>query len=78
MSMADPSSGDVVIDVVDTHQHLWDLSRLDYSWTKGIPILNRSFTYDDYVAAARASDDEAAPHEDHSRRGRPGREAPLR
>lgn len=38
--------------LVDTHQHLWDLKQFPYSWTAGIPALNRSFTIDDYLAAA--------------------------
>ena len=38
--------------LVDTHQHLWDLQKFPYSWCTGIPALNRSFLFDDYVAAA--------------------------
>jgi predicted TIM-barrel fold metal-dependent hydrolase len=38
--------------LVDTHQHLWDLKQFPYSWTAGIPALNRSFVFDDYAAAA--------------------------
>jgi len=38
--------------LVDTHQHLWDLDRLPYSWCAGLPALNRSFRIDDYAAAA--------------------------
>ena len=38
--------------LVDTHQHLWDLTRFPYSWCAGIPALNRSFRFDDYAAAA--------------------------
>lgn len=40
-----------VVEIVDTHQHLWDLSRYGYSWCAGIPVLNRSFTMPDYLAA---------------------------
>jgi hypothetical protein len=29
--------------IVDTHQHLWDLSRFKLPWLKGVPKLNRSF-----------------------------------
>ena len=39
------------LDIVDTHQHLWDLSRHRYSWCAGIPLLNRSYTMPDYQAA---------------------------
>ncbi|BET68336.1 amidohydrolase [Opitutales bacterium ASA1] len=38
--------------LVDTHQHLWDLEQLPYSWTDGIEKLRRSFRFDDYLAAA--------------------------
>ncbi|MGH7993562.1 MAG: amidohydrolase family protein [Limisphaerales bacterium] len=39
--------------LIDTHQHLWDLEQFPYSWCAGIPALNRSFRFDDYLAAAR-------------------------
>ncbi|WP_438482619.1 amidohydrolase family protein [Oleiharenicola lentus] len=38
--------------LIDTHQHLWDLQRFPYSWCAGIPVLNRSFVLADYVAAS--------------------------
>jgi predicted TIM-barrel fold metal-dependent hydrolase len=38
--------------LVDTHQHLWDLDRLRYSWCAAIPTLNRSFHFADYAAAS--------------------------
>ncbi|MDA0334426.1 MAG: amidohydrolase family protein [bacterium] len=37
--------------IVDTHQHLWDLSRFSLPWLAGLDALDRSFTLDDYVAA---------------------------
>jgi predicted TIM-barrel fold metal-dependent hydrolase len=37
--------------IIDTHQHLWELDRFPYSWTKGNPVLGRSFTVADYRAA---------------------------
>lgn len=40
------------MDLIDTHQHLWDLSRFPYRWCQGIPQLNRSFLPQDYTAAA--------------------------
>ena len=40
------------IQIIDTHQHLWDLNRFGYSWTASIPKLNRSFLMSDYLAAA--------------------------
>jgi predicted TIM-barrel fold metal-dependent hydrolase len=42
------------IQIIDTHQHLWDLSRHRYSWTAGSEKLNRSFTPGDYSDAAAA------------------------
>lgn len=38
--------------LVDTHQHLWNLDQFPYSWTAGIPALNRSFLFDHYASAA--------------------------
>ncbi len=40
------------MDLVDTHQHLWDLDRFSYSWCASIPVLNRSFGYSDYLRAS--------------------------
>lgn len=37
--------------IVDTHQHLWDLSRFRLPWLKGAPALNRSFLLEDYRRA---------------------------
>jgi len=39
--------------IVDTHQHLWDLDLCRYSWVDSIPALNRSFRMADYLAAAK-------------------------
>ncbi|MBN1419070.1 MAG: amidohydrolase family protein [Planctomycetes bacterium] len=41
------------IPIVDTHQHLWDLSKLRLPWLEGSKALNRSFLLDDYLEAAR-------------------------
>lgn len=38
--------------LVDTHQHLWDLTQFGYSWTDGLPPLKRSFLLADYAQAA--------------------------
>jgi predicted TIM-barrel fold metal-dependent hydrolase len=38
--------------LVDTHQHLWDLRQFPCSWCAGLPALNRSFLLEDYLAAA--------------------------
>ncbi len=39
--------------IVDTHQHLWDLDKLPYSWTANQPKLNRSFRIPDYLEATQ-------------------------
>lgn len=41
------------IPVVDTHQHLWDLSKFNLPWTKGNEKLGRSFVTSDYLAAIK-------------------------
>ena len=40
-----------IIPIVDTHQHLWDLSRIRLTWLS--PPLDRSFTPKDYAEATR-------------------------
>lgn len=42
--------------IVDTHQHLWDLDKFSYAWTKGNPTLNRSFRLTDYREATKGLD----------------------
>jgi predicted TIM-barrel fold metal-dependent hydrolase len=37
--------------IVDTHQHLWDLDLFQYSWLKSTPSLDRSFRMADYLRA---------------------------
>lgn len=37
--------------IIDTHQHLWDLTQFSYVWTKRNELLNRSFLMSDYSAA---------------------------
>jgi predicted TIM-barrel fold metal-dependent hydrolase len=39
--------------IVDTHQHLWDLDLFRYSWLSSLPQLNRSFRMADYLTAAK-------------------------
>src|ERR1700728_1030808 len=41
----------VTMPIVDTHQHLWDLSRFKLPWLKGAPGLDRSFLAKDYRQA---------------------------
>lgn len=38
--------------IVDTHQHLWDLDLFRYRWLASLPRLNRSFRMADYLTAA--------------------------
>jgi predicted TIM-barrel fold metal-dependent hydrolase len=38
--------------IVDTHQHLWDVDLFRYSWLDSVPGLNRSFRMPDYLAAS--------------------------
>lgn len=40
--------------IVDTHQHLWDLDLFQYSWLSGLPSLDRSFRMPDYLEATAA------------------------
>jgi L-fuconolactonase len=37
--------------IVDTHLHIWDLSRLRYPWLASVPQLNHSHLIDDYRRA---------------------------
>jgi L-fuconolactonase len=39
--------------IVDSHQHLWDLDLFQYSWLRSAPSLNRSFRMADYLDATR-------------------------
>src|SRR5579864_3005740 len=39
------------MEIVDTHQHLWDLDLFQYSWLQSVPALNRSFRMADYLHA---------------------------
>jgi predicted TIM-barrel fold metal-dependent hydrolase len=44
------------MEIVDTHQHLWDKELFSYSWCNSIPELNRSFRLNDYREATRETD----------------------
>ena len=44
-----------MLDIIDTHQHLWNLDRLNLPWVNGIPELNRSYKFTDYLRAAENS-----------------------
>jgi predicted TIM-barrel fold metal-dependent hydrolase len=43
----------VPMQIIDTHQHLWDLDLFQYSWLDSVPALNRSYRMPDYIAAAQ-------------------------
>jgi predicted TIM-barrel fold metal-dependent hydrolase len=40
-----------VLHIIDTHQHLWDLTRFRLPWHKNVKKLARSFVMDDYLKA---------------------------
>ena len=42
--------------IIDTHLHIWDTQQLSYSWLLDVPILNRSFTLDDFTKATEGID----------------------
>ena len=42
-----------LLPIVDTHQHLWDLSKLRLPWLKSSAQLNRSFVTKDYLEATQ-------------------------
>jgi len=37
--------------IVDTHQHLWDLDLFKYWWLADVPAINRSYRMSDYLEA---------------------------
>src|SRR6266478_6570517 len=39
--------------IVDTHQHLWDPEMFRYSWLQSAPSLNRAFRMSDYLATTQ-------------------------
>ena len=39
--------------IVGTHQHLWDLDLFHYAWLETAPSLNRSFRMEDYLQATK-------------------------
>lgn len=41
------------MNIVDTHQHLWDLNRFKLPWLKDVPALNRSYHVSDYLEASK-------------------------
>jgi len=41
------------MNIVDTHQHLWDKDLFHYAWLQPLPVLDRSFRLSDYSEATR-------------------------
>lgn len=44
-----------MIEITDTHQHLWDLQRLNLPWLSNVPILNHDFLIPDYLKAVEGT-----------------------
>ena len=42
-----------MLELVDTHQHLWDLEKLRLPWLGGAQELNRNYVMSDYLAASQ-------------------------
>ena len=63
-----------MLDIIDTHQHLWNLDRLKLPWVNGVPELNRSYKFNDYLKAAESSGVtrtvymEVDAHQDHKQK----------
>ena len=50
-----------LIPIVDTHQHLWDLERLNPPWlSQTPPVMQQSYTIDTYLREARGTGIERA------------------
>jgi len=47
------SAGIADIPIVDTHQHLWDLSKIRLAWLAGDAKLNRDYLMEDYLEAVK-------------------------
>ncbi len=48
--------------IIDTHQHLWDTSALNYPWLDGFDALDRRYSLDDYRRATSGVDVSATVH----------------
>ena len=49
----DGSGSRARLPIVDTHQHLWDLTKFRLAWLDGTPALKKSFVTEDFRAATR-------------------------
>ncbi|MBI3862909.1 MAG: amidohydrolase family protein [Planctomycetia bacterium] len=48
-----PVNSQADLPIVDTHEHLWDLTKFNLPWTKDNKVLGRSFVTKDYLAATQ-------------------------
>jgi predicted TIM-barrel fold metal-dependent hydrolase len=48
-------SEDAMLPIIDTHQHLWDLTKLKLPWLKDAPHIAKSYLMSDYLDATRGS-----------------------
>src|SRR4051794_14654351 len=55
-SEPEPKGNRGMIPIIDTHQHLWDLSLFRLPWQKDNPKLARSFVMGDYLEATAGLD----------------------
>ena len=49
-----------MIPIIDTHQHMWDLSRFELPWLDGVEALRHSYLPDDYGVAVHGTGIEQA------------------
>lgn len=52
-SQGSTNAASTAIPIVDTHQHLWDLSKLRLPWLRGDSKLNRNYLMEDYLEAVK-------------------------
>lgn len=45
-----------MLPIVDTHQHLWDLSRFELPWTEGDSLMSRNYLTADYLQATKEAE----------------------
>ena len=50
------------MEIIDTHQHLWDMDLFSYTWCKDYAALNRSFRMEDYLRAISGLQIEKSVH----------------
>ena len=44
-----------MIEIIDTHQHLWDLERLKLPWLDNVPALKKGHLPNHYLKAAEGT-----------------------